>query len=85
MRKIIDDYDLKGLENFGYFKNGNYNYLKYLIDKDYYLDCIQINLQTREISRHIKEIYVPEVKCKRVANSCIQDLIDFGIVEKVEE
>lgn len=85
MLKIIDDYDLKGLEKFGYFKNENYNYLKYLVDKPYYLDCIQIDINTRIITRHIKEMGSPEIQCKKVHLGFIHDLIESKIVEKIEE
>ena len=57
--KIKEDCDLSILEKFGYHKNPPYNYLKYLIDKEYYLDCIQIDLKTRTIKRIIKEMYKP--------------------------
>ena len=79
--KIKEDCDLSILEKFGYHKNPPYNYLKYLIDKEYYLDCIQIDLQTRTIKRIIKEMYQPQIECKRVAESVIQDLIDANLVE----
>ena len=81
--KIKDNQDLKILENYGYHENAPHNYLKYLIDKEYYLDCIQIDLQTRIITRHIKELYEPEIQCKKVAQSLIQDLLDADLCETV--
>lgn len=66
----------------GYFENKYiYNiYLKYLVDTETRLDCIMIDMGTRIITRHIKDIYMPEITCKKVAKSIIQDLIDKNLV-----
>ena len=84
MLKIKDNVDLKELEKFGYEKNEPFNYIKHLVDKPYYLDSIQVDLKTRKITRHIKQMYEPETKCKRVISYCIIDLINADLVEKVE-
>lgn len=85
MLKIRDEVDLKELEKFGYLENRPYNYLKHLIDKEYYLDTVMIDIDTRIITRHIKEIYSREKCFKKVPLGFIHDLIEAGLVEKVEQ
>ena len=66
----------------GYFKNEYVDniYLKYLFDTETRLDSIMIDMETRIITRHIKDVYMPEITCKQVAKSTIQDLIDKNLV-----
>ena len=66
----------------GFFENEYVDniYLKYLVDTEIKLDSIMIDMNTRIITRHIKEVYMPEIACKKVAKSTIQDLIDKNLV-----
>lgn len=66
----------------GYFKNEYVDniYLKYLFDTETRLDSIMIDMGTRIITRHIKDICMSEITCKKVAKSLIQDLIDKNLV-----
>ena len=70
------------LEKFGFKKNIFGDYIKFLIDEHCRLDTIIVDKKTRKISREIKEIYTPQITCKRVAKSCIDDLIKADMVEE---
>lgn len=72
----------KDLIECGYFKNDYVDniYLKYLFDTEIRLDSIMVDMNTRIIERHIKNIYMPQIVCKKVAKSLIQDLIDKNLV-----
>ena len=85
MFKIKDDINLKELEKFGYYENKPFNYIKALVDTEIRYDAIVVNIKTKKIERIIKEIYMKEIKCKKVCKKYIQDLIQAGLVEKVED
>ena len=82
MLKIKEDVNLKKLEKFGFEENIFGDYSKYLVDTPCKLDVITVDRKTRQIRR---EIYTIQVICKRVAKSCIDDLIKNDMVEKVCE
>ena len=77
MLKIIDDYDLKCLEKFGFIRDANY------LDKDgntmYSYEFLVINTTTRElcICTGVDELFGDKEIIK------IYDLISAGLVEKV--
>ena len=82
MLKIKDNVDLKELEKFGFEENIFGDYIKVLVDTPCKLDVITVDRKTRQIRREIKDIYTIQVICKRVAKSCIDDLIKNDMVEK---
>lgn len=75
MLKIKDDVDLKELEKFGFFLKTKSEIIKYVWKNRYYVDCIEIDLETRQI------------RClgDKNANVVLYDLIQAGLVEKVKE
>ena len=81
MFKIKED-KMQELEKFGFEENIFGNYIKFLVDTPCKLDVITVDRKTRQIRR---EIYTIQVICKRVAKSCIDDLIKNDMVEKVCE
>lgn len=80
MLKIKDNIDLKELEKFGFTK-GTYYYSK-KIEYEYYQVIIQIILDTKHI--YIKNDYFDGDYACFVPND-IYDLIQAGLVEKVED
>ena len=81
MLKIKED-KMQELEKFGFEENIFGDYSKYLVDTPCKLDVITVDRKTRQIRREIKEINTIQVICKRVAKSCIDDLIKNDMVEK---
>lgn len=79
MLKYIGDFDK--LKEFGFHKNRDINYLKFLIDTELKIDVIEIDIKTRKVSRTVKEYLTPEVNCKKIAKY-IDDLIQAGLVVK---
>ena len=75
MLKIKDNVDLEELEKFGFFLKTKSEIIKYVWQNRYHVDCIEIDLETRQI------------RCLRDknANVVLYDLIQAGLVEKVKE
>lgn len=80
MLKIKDDFPLEKLKDYGFEEyNDSYN-------RDYHNDYLtEIDKQTREIFKVDYEWKFLENKYYRNSTYKIKDLIDLGIVEKVEE
>ena len=85
MLKIKDNVDFEELERFGYYENKPFNHIKVLVDTEIRYDAIVVDIKTKKIERIIKEIYMKEIKCKKVCEKYIQDLIQAGLVEKEEK
>lgn len=81
MLKIKED-KMKELEKFGFQENIFYDYIKFLSDNPCKLDVITVDRKTRQIRRGTRDIYTPQITCKRVAKSCIEDLIKADMVEE---
>lgn len=75
MLKIKDNIYLIELEKFGFFLKTKSEIIKYIWQNRYYVDCIEIDLETRQI------------RClgDKNANDVLYDLIQAGLVEKVKE
>ena len=93
MLKIIDDYDLKGLEKFGFeentllrTENEKYFILTQLTKNClYYLDIFFIvNTTSRKLRFETSTYGIQDYEVEDFAN-LLFDLIQAGIVEKVEE
>lgn len=96
MLKIKDEFDLKGLESFGYEEfDFDYKankpieppiYVSWIkkINKKRNIKWIGIFIENRIIQLREYCQYYYTIK-KRIGKMYIQNLIDFGIVEKVEE
>lgn len=96
MFKIIDKFDLKGLESFGYEEfDFDYEankpieppiYVSWIkkINKKRNIKWIGIFIENRIIELRECYEYHYTIK-KRIRKMYIQNLIDFGIVEKVED
>lgn len=91
MLKIIDDFDLKGLEKFGFKKCESYCYCYYC--RDINSDCARVSIckPTQWKDRGICFDYLPEFDDEGFQaileeyENILFDLIQAGIVEKVEE
>ncbi len=73
MLKIKEEIDLEELEKFGFFLKTKSKISMYVWQNKYYVDCIEIDLKTREI------------RClgDKNANIVLYDLIKADIVERI--